>query len=323
MGENELMLVLGSTSEIAWATVQRLAQDKGQHWRFFLTGRNLAAVKQQAQQLAASTQQEVFFGYFDAMDDLTQHERLWRCVVHTLVVDAAHQQADDRQSPACTPACTPVVYSVLPDGRVQAAAAPSVSDRAGPLGAVFCAVGYLGQREQVQDLAADAEHERVWRCNYSGLLPLLNRAAMYFEQRGYGKMLVISSVAGERGRCSNFFYGAAKAAMTAYLSGLRVRLLHSHREWLRQQARTQSQRSLRNRYQMQVLTILPGYVRTKMVSGRKLPPLITATPEQVAADIVRAMERGQDVLYTIWMWRYIMLVTRHIPECVFKRLHMF
>ena len=206
MGENELMLVLGSTSEIAWATVQRLAQDKGQHWRFFLTGRNLAAVKQQAQQLAASTQQEVFFGYFDAMDDLTQHERLWRCVVPTLAVDAAHQQADDRQSPACTP----VVYSVLPDGMVQAAAAPSVSDRAGPLGAVFCAVGYLGQREQVQDLEADAEHERVWRCNYSGLLPLLNRAAMYFEQRGYGRLLVISSVAGERGRCSNFFYGAAK-----------------------------------------------------------------------------------------------------------------
>ena len=290
MGENELMLVLGSTSEIAWATVQRLAQDK-----------------------------EVFFGYFDAMDDLEQHERLWRCVVPTLAVDAAHQQADDRQSPACTP----VVYSVLPDGMVQAAAAPSVSDRAGPLGAVFCAVGYLGQREQVQDLAADAEHERVWRCNYSGLLPLLNRAAMYFEQRGYGRLLVISSVAGERGRCSNFFYGAAKAAMTAYLSGLRVRLMHSHREWLRKQARTQSQRSLRNRYQMQVLTILPGYVRTKMVSGRKLPPLITATPEQVAADIVRAMERGQDVLYTIWVWRYIMLVTRHIPECIFKRLHMF
>ncbi len=320
MGENELMLVLGSTSEIAWATVQRLAQDKGQHWRFFLTGRNLTAVRQQAQQLAAATKQEVFFGYFDAMDDLEQHERLWRCVVPAPAVEAAMQH-EDRQTPV--PACTPVVYSVLPDGMVQAAAAPSVSDRAGHLGAVFCAVGYLGQREQVQDLAADAEHERVWRCNYSGLLPLLNRAAMYFEQRGYGKMLVISSVAGERGRCSNFFYGAAKAAMTAYLSGLRVRLMHSHRECLRQQARTQSQRSLRNRYQMQVLTILPGYVRTKMVSGRKLPPLITATPEQVAADIVRAMGRGQDVLYTIWVWRYIMLVTRHIPECVFKRLHMF
>ncbi len=320
MGENELMLVLGSTSEIAWATVQRLAQDKRLHWRFFLTGRNLAAVKQQAQQLAAATKQEVFFGYFDAMDDREQHERLWRCVVPTLAVDAAHQQADDRQSPACTP----VVYSVLPDGMVQAAAAPSVSDRAGPLGAVFCAVGYLGQREQVQDLAADAEHERVWRCNYSGLLPLLNRAAMYFEQRGYGRLLVISSVAGERGRCSNFFYGAAKAAMTAYLSGLRVRLLHSHKEWLRQQSHALGgNHSHSNRQRMQVLTILPGYVRTKMVSGRKLPPLITATPEQVAADIVRAMERGQDVLYTIWMWRYIMLVTQHIPECVFKRLHMF
>ena len=318
MGETELMLVLGSTSEIAWATVQRLAQDKRHQWRFFLTGRNLTAVKQQAQQLAATTQQEVFFGYFDAMDDLVQHEHLWRCVVPAPAVDAAQQQSN-----AYTPACTPVVYSVLPDGRVQAAAAQSVSDRAGPVGSVFCAVGYLGQREQVQDLEADAEHERVWRCNYSGLLPLLNRAAMYFEQRGYGRLLVISSVAGERGRCSNFFYGAAKAAMTAYLSGLRVRLLHSHREWLCKQECTQSQRSLRNRQRMQVLTILPGYVRTKMVSGRKLPPLITATPEQVAADIVRAMERGQDVLYTIWVWRYIMLVTRHIPECVFKRLHMF
>ena len=123
---------------------------------------------------------------------------------------------------------------------------------------------------------------------------------------------------------AELFYGAAKAAMTAYLSGLRVRLLHSHKEWLRQQSHALGgNHSHSNRQRMQVLTILPGYVRTKMVSGRKLPPLITATPEQVAADIVRAMERGQDVLYTIWMWRYIMLVTQHIPECVFKRLHMF
>lgn len=98
---------------------------------------------------------------------------------------------------------------------------------------------------------------------------------------------------------------ANKAGLTAYLSGLRVRLTHeSHGK-------------------VQVLTVLPGYVLTKMVAGRKLPPYISAQPEVVEHDIVRAAKRGRSVLYTMWLWRYIMGVTKLIPEVIFKHLHRF
>ncbi len=112
----------------------------------------------------------------------------------------------------------------------------------------------------------------------------------------------ISSVAGDRGRQSNYIYGAAKAGLTAYLQGLRNRLFFAG---------------------VHVLTIKPGFVATAMTDGLVNPnsPLL-ATPQQVARDIDRALRCRQNVLYTRWFWRPIMLIIRWIPEPVFKRLKL-
>ena len=165
---------------------------------------------------------------------------------------------------------------------------------------LFCAVGYLGDVHLAQyDVSLAA---KVMQSNFNGLIPILSWCAEEMEERQQGSLLVISSVAGVRGRASNYCYGAAKAAMNAYLSGLRVRL---------------------QRHGVQVMTILPGYVATRMVAGRKLPPYITASVDTVAQDIVRGYKQRRDILYTMWLWRYIMAVTKLLPECIFKRLYMF
>ncbi|MDM8529776.1 SDR family oxidoreductase [Anaerolineales bacterium HSG25] len=164
---------------------------------------------------------------------------------------------------------------------------------------VICVFGYLGNQETAQ--ADFAETKTIIDSNYTGAVSILNLVANEFERQKNGAIIGISSVAGDRGRGSNYMYGSAKAGFSAYLSGLRNRLAKSG---------------------VQVLTVKPGFVRTKMTQNLKLPPVITATPEQVANDIYRANRSGRSVLYTRWMWQFIMLIIRHIPEFVFKRLSL-
>lgn len=163
--------------------------------------------------------------------------------------------------------------------------------------AVLCAVGLLGDQLEARHSteAADA----ILRANFTGLVPLLSLAANTFERRGEGLIIGISSVAGDRGRASNYLYGSAKAGFTAFLSGLRARLSHSG---------------------VQVLTVKPGLVDTPMIQGRTLPRLLVASPELVARDIVKAVRRGRAVLYTPWYWRGIMFAVQHMPERLFARL---
>jgi len=165
-----------------------------------------------------------------------------------------------------------------------------------PLG-VITAVGYLGDQEKAQIDAL--ESEKIINTNYTGVVSLLNIIANDFEQRRAGFIVGISSVAGDRGRKSNYIYGSAKAALTAYLSGLRNRLYES---------------------QVHVLTVKPGFVATKMTEGMDLPEKLTAQPEQVAQDIYKAQQRGKNVLYTKWMWRYVMMIITNIPEFIFKKM---
>jgi short-subunit dehydrogenase len=165
-----------------------------------------------------------------------------------------------------------------------------------PIG-VILAVGYLGdQKKGEQDFD---EVQRIIESNYSGCVSILNIIANDFEQRKKGFIVGISSVAGERGRQSNYLYASAKAAFTAYLSGLRNRLQKSN---------------------VQVLTVNPGFVYTKMTSDLDLPGLITAQPAEVARDIIKAQQKGKDVIYTKWFWKYIMLMIRIIPERIFKKM---
>lgn len=177
-------------------------------------------------------------------------------------------------------------------------------DRAALLGglpvlpdAVVCAIGLLGdQRENETDFAAA---ERVMRANYEGPALLLGSLAEAFATRGTGVIVGISSVAGERGRASNYVYGSAKAGMTAFLSGLRNRF---------------------GKTGIHVVTILPGFVDTRMTAGMALPPALTAQPGEVAQAIWRAVERKKDVVYVRPLWRWIMAIIRAIPEGLFKKL---
>lgn len=165
-----------------------------------------------------------------------------------------------------------------------------------PVG-VISAIGYLGEQEKAQSDFSEAQ--KIMATNYTGVVSLFNIIADDFEKRKSGFMIGISSVAGDRGRKSNYVYGSAKAALTTYLSGLRNRLYD---------------------VKVQVLTVKPGFVDTKMTKDMDLPEKLTAQPEEVAEDIYKAQQKGKNVLYTKWIWRWVMLIIRNIPESKFKRM---
>lgn len=145
--------------------------------------------------------------------------------------------------------------------------------------------------------------------NFSAAVSLINRFADYFTnpahspgERNRQYICGISSVAGDRGRQSNYIYGATKAALSTYLAGLRNRL---------------------HRSGVAVITVKPGFVDTAMTWGRVNPdsPLV-ARPERVGRDIARAIRKRRNVVYSPWFWAFIMLIIRWIPEPIFKRLKL-
>jgi len=167
-----------------------------------------------------------------------------------------------------------------------------------PVG-VVCLVGMLGRGPAPP--AGLGDLTEVLEVNFLGPAAILEVAANAFEEAGGGFIVGVSSVAGERGRQSNYPYGSAKAGFTAYLSGLRQRL---HPKGL------------------QVLTVKPGYVRTRMTEGMDLPPVVTAEPEEVARRIVQAQQKGKSVLYVRRAWQPIMAIVRLLPEWIFKRIRL-
>jgi short-subunit dehydrogenase len=165
--------------------------------------------------------------------------------------------------------------------------------------AVVCVFGYMG--DQMEARSDFDEVRRTIDINFTGAVSILNIVADDFEKRGQGAIAGISSVAGDRGRQSNYIYGSAKAGLTAYLSGLRNRLAKSG---------------------VHVMTVKPGFCRTKMTEHLDLPAALTADPEQVANAVFKGLGKKRNVVYTLWMWRWIMLVIKHIPEPIFKKLGM-
>lgn len=164
---------------------------------------------------------------------------------------------------------------------------------------VFCVFGLLG--DPVRAETDPEERRRILDTNYTAAVHILEPLAAGLAARGGGQIVGISSVAGERGRAGNAYYTSAKAGFTAYLSGLRSRM---------------RPRGVR------VLTVKPGFLRTRMTAGLRLPPLLTASPERAASVILRAATRGRDVVYVPGIWRLIMAVVRAIPESIFKRLSL-
>lgn len=160
----------------------------------------------------------------------------------------------------------------------------------------ICAVGAMGvQAESAADPTVAAQ---VLRSNFEGPASILAHLANAMETRGSGTLVGISSVAGDRGRASNYVYGSAKAGFTAFLSGLRNRLAKTG---------------------VHVVTVLPGFVATAMTEGMDLPARLTAQPEEVGRAVRAAVEKKRNVIYVRPIWRLIMAVIRNIPEPVFKK----
>jgi short-subunit dehydrogenase len=168
----------------------------------------------------------------------------------------------------------------------------------GGLDGVLLAHGILGDQKAAEGSYAEAE--KVLRTNFLGAVSLLTPLANRFEAQKAGTLVVISSVAGDRGRQSNYVYGASKGALSVFLQGLRNRLARSG---------------------VAVVTVKPGFVDTPMTAGMKKNALF-ATPERVARGILRAADARKDEVYLPGFWRLIMFIIRSIPERIFKRLRL-
>jgi len=171
-------------------------------------------------------------------------------------------------------------------------------DRLGGLDAVLVAHGTLGDQKQ-SEANVDVMLQEM-TTNALSYLSLLTILANRFEQQRSGCIAVISSVAGERGRGSNYVYGSAKAAVTAFTSGLRSRLAKSG---------------------VSVVTVKPGFVDTPMTAGIKKNALF-AQPSTVGRRIYEAMLKGEDVVYVPRFWAPVMLAIRLLPERLMKRTRL-
>jgi decaprenylphospho-beta-D-erythro-pentofuranosid-2-ulose 2-reductase len=169
----------------------------------------------------------------------------------------------------------------------------------GSIDVVLIAHGTLPDQAKCQSDADVAVRE--FSINGVVTIALLTRVANILAAQGQGVIAVITSVAGDRGRPSNYLYGSAKAAVSTFCEGLRVRL---HRQGVH------------------VIDIRPGFVDTPMTEGLALPKLLVSTPDRVARDIVAGIRKRKDVLYVPRFWALILLIVRNIPAAIFKRMSL-
>lgn len=162
---------------------------------------------------------------------------------------------------------------------------------------VISIVGLLGVQETAERDLAHAT--AIMRSNYEGPALILGLFAERFLARGSGTLVGVSSVAGDRGRASNYVYGSAKAGFSAFLSGLRARA---------------------SRGGVHVVTVKPGFVRTRMTEGMKLIGPLTVEAPVVGNAILQAVENKSDVVYVSGKWRLVMLILKTLPEAIFKKL---
>lgn len=241
------MIVLGSTSEVAQAFVEKALQEGEKFEKIYLVTSNRETTERFARHIDVKFFQQSEVIELDLMKEI-DYNRL----------DSVHSQL------------------------------------------LFCAAGYLGEGSE-EGLYDNRNTERIISINYSRLVPVINHFAHKFESRRSGTIIGLSSVAGDRGRQSNFIYGSAKAAFTAYLSGLRNYLFEK---------------------KVHVMTVKPGFMATKMTEGMPLNPALTATPKQAAAHIFKAYKSRRNITYVLPVWAVIMMIIRNIPEFLFKKLKL-
>jgi decaprenylphospho-beta-D-erythro-pentofuranosid-2-ulose 2-reductase len=207
-------------------------------------------------------------------------------------------------------ACDPAVAALLAAGASEVNAVAfdatdfashegfvrSAFDRFGDFDLVLIAFGVLGDQARAErDQAAALD---IVQTNFTGTVSVSVPLVERMRAQGHGMIVLLSSVAGERVRGSNFVYGSSKAGIDGYFQGLAASLASSG---------------------VRVLIVRPGFVRTKMTDGMKAAPM-SVTPDAVADAVVRGIARGRDVVWVPAAMQYVMVVLRHLPAAVFRRL---
>lgn len=173
----------------------------------------------------------------------------------------------------------------------------AITKQVDDIAGVVIAFGYMTNTTEMQDLN---NLQKLIAVNFTGAASILTICANYFESRKQGFIIGITSVAGDRGRQSNYVYGAAKGGLNIFLQGLRNRLYPAG---------------------VRVITVKPGFVDTAMTFG--LPGLfLVASPDSIGEKIAASPKEKSDIIYLPWFWRYIMLIIKSIPEPIFKRLKL-
>ena len=184
------------------------------------------------------------------------------------------------------------------DLEAHAGLADRVRDSAGAFDLAVCVFGYAGDPDEAR--RDTGEMTATLATNFTAAAVCLGHLANDLEERREGGIIAVSSVAGDRGRQSNYVYGASKGGLNVFLQGLRNRLAPAG---------------------VHVMTVKPGFVDTPMTEGRE-GLFLVASPERVAGDILRAWKRRRNVVYTPWFWRWILLLIRQVPEGLFKWLKL-
>lgn len=173
----------------------------------------------------------------------------------------------------------------------------SVSSKAGQIDIILLAQGILTDEARAH---SDVDYlASQFEVNALSMIKLATLFGEKLRQQGTGALLMISSPAGDRGREKNYVYGSAKAAVTVFCDGLRNRL---------------------GKQGVQVITVKPGFTRSPMTADLDQSGPLWVDPDVIARDMDKAIEKGRDKIYSPWFWRYIMLIIRHIPEVIFKKL---
>jgi decaprenylphospho-beta-D-erythro-pentofuranosid-2-ulose 2-reductase len=188
-----------------------------------------------------------------------------------------------------------VSYDVT-DDNAHTATIDEIAGMIGDLDLVICAVGVLGEQKKLE--ADPVAAGQLLRTNFVGPAATLLAVAAHMRAQGHGRLVVLSSVAGERVRGENFIYGSSKAGLDGFSLALGDTLHASG---------------------VKVLVVRPGFVRTRMTAGRDAVPFAT-TAEEVAAATIRGLERGDDIVWAPGILRWVMVVARHLPRALFRRL---
>lgn len=186
----------------------------------------------------------------------------------------------------------------LADTKTHTEIFTKIKSKFGEFGIILIAYGTLSDQHACEQSFAETYNEL--NINFLSVVSLLTIIANIFSDRKQGQIAVISSVAGDRGRQSNYVYGTAKGALTIYLQGLRNRLASKN---------------------VTVLTIKPGFVDTPMTKNFT-KGVLWSSPDAIAKGIYKAIIKQKDIVYLPWFWKWIMLIIKLIPEKIFKKLSL-